>query len=907
MDKMNKKKLLFMSISILGMLLVLVGTSYAFFTYSREGQKSNQLVTGTFWVVFQEESGAISLKNAYPMKDEEGITLDSFNFSVENKGDITAKYQISILEDESNTLNRSSLRYELKKQGEEGAISNLNDLVIKDNVTLDEGQKDTYELRIWLDEATGNEAMGKTWKGKVQVIAEESKAYAFEDYIAPTIKLNGERVMNVTKGEEFNDPGVESVSDNVDSLTKEQVTKRYEYFDGIKNQEATEVDTTKEGVYVIYYELLDSRGNKGVAARTVNVVQVNSKVPVVTLEGDEEVNLYVGESYTDEGASARDELGESLPVLVFGSYNTKSFGDYIIKYFAIDKDGNIGSNTRTIHVKVYEDPVGANRPELTDGLIPVYYDEDNQVWRKANKYGKWFSYGEQWWGNAVTLDQSIVRDVSGKNNNAIYDQGPISDGNTITTDGINDFIDLGLENVDFGQTFSTIVRFKVESFPTSGGGYIIGNAEAAGIYIVVLPSKNIFYGIYNGTDYVQKASTSTIEANKWYEMTMVFDGSSIKVYLDGVLFDSTTYEKSITMKVSPVSFYLGANPGPANGPSDQFSNITYSKAQIYKQVLTAQEVKDLYAGKELSDKSNLLAELNLKDPKLIHKVRSGNTITTNGMGDYIDLGLENVDFGNTFSTVIRFKVENFPNSGVGYIIGNAEGAGMSIFFLSSKKIQFAVHDGTNYNTKAFNKIFDTNKWYEIAMVFDGSSIKLYLDGVLFDSQTLANPSNMKVSTMPFNLGANPNSNGHDSYANITYSKAQIYKQVLTEQEIKDIYNGKELSDKNNLLVDLDFSVGDSIKNNTPLPMDAINTIWAWIPRYEYDYVNIANYAGGTKEQPGAIGIQFLNKISSSTGGNYMLHPAFTFGDKELKGLWFAKFAASSDKSCSPANNSVLNT
>ncbi len=426
---MNKKRVFLMSLLSLCVLLVFVGASYAFFIYYKEGQKNNQLTTGNFQVTFQEESGAIVLRNAYPMKDEEGIALDPYIFSVENKGNIAAKYQISIVEDESNTLNRSNLRYELKKQGEEGTISNLDDLVIKDNITLEGLQKDTYELRIWLDENTGNEAMGKTWKGKVQVVAEESKAYAFEDYIAPTIKLNGERVMTIEKGGNFEDPGVESVSDNVDSLSISQVTKRYEYFDGIKTQEATEVNTNNEGVYVIYYELLDSRGNKGVAARTVNVVQVNSNPPVVTLNGEQEVSIYAGDDYQDEGTQVVDELGETLPVLTFGSYNKESIGDYIIKYFAIDKDGNIGSNTRIIHVEAYEDITGANRPELAEGLIPVYYDKDNQVWKKANKYGKWYDYGEQMWANAVTVKEE------GKQTRSYYQQA--SSGTAIDMEDIN--------------------------------------------------------------------------------------------------------------------------------------------------------------------------------------------------------------------------------------------------------------------------------------------------------------------------------------------------------------------------------------------------------------------------------------------------------------------------------------
>ncbi len=892
-EKISTKKKITWYFSIMFSLLLLVGTSYAFFMYSKVGEKQNDLATGIFQVTFQEESGAIYLKNTYPMKDEEGQNLDSFNFSVENKGDIAAKYQISIVEDESNTLNRSSLKYELKKQGEEGTISNLNDLVIKDNVSLDGLQKDTYELRIWLDENTGNEAMGKTWKGKVQVVAEESKAYAFEDYIAPTIKLSGDKVMTVKKGEEFTDPGIESVSDNVDSLTKEQVTKRYEYFDGIKNQEATEVDTNREGVYIIYYELLDSRGNKGVAARTVNVVQVNSTPPVVTLNGEQEVNLYVGESYTDEGASATDELGTELPVLTFGSYNTKSFGDYIIKYFAIDKNGNIGSNTRTIHVTIYEDPVGANRPELTDGLIPVYYDEDNQVWRKANRYGKWYSYGEQWWGNAVTLDQSIVRDVSGKNNHATYDQGVQSNGDTITLDGVNDYIDLGLENVEFGKTFSAVVRFKIESMPSSELGFIIGNAENAGMMIRFRTTdKKIVYYVHNGTGYQVKVSNNTLDIGTWYEMALVFNGNKTIVYVNGEVFDTITYTSTFDMLKSPQPIAIGANPNNTTVHSE-FMNITYSKAEIYKQVLTEQQVKDMYAGKELSDKSKLVVQLNIDDFK--ETKRPKDYITTDGINDGIDLGLENVDFGQTITMITRFRIEQFPEdiNKVAFILGNAESAGFMIRLRQDKKIAYYVYDGTQYQYKLSDKTLEAGVWYELAFVFNGNSAIIYIDGEKFDSINYASTFNMKVSPESIFLGSNPSKGfSCNEFANISYSKAQVYKQVLTEQQVKDIYNGNELSDKTNLLVDLDFGVGEAIENDTALPMESINTMWTWIPRYEYDYVNIANYAGGTQEEPGAIGVNFLNNTSQSNGGNYMLHPAFKFGNEELKGFWSGKFELS---------------
>ena len=55
----KKKKMFFMSLISLLTLTVVIGTSYAFFTYSREGQKKNQMTTGTFQIVFKDESNEV--------------------------------------------------------------------------------------------------------------------------------------------------------------------------------------------------------------------------------------------------------------------------------------------------------------------------------------------------------------------------------------------------------------------------------------------------------------------------------------------------------------------------------------------------------------------------------------------------------------------------------------------------------------------------------------------------------------------------------------------------------------------------------------------------------------------------------------------------------------------------------
>ena len=58
----------------------------------------------------------------------------------------------------------------------------------------------------------------------------------------------------------------------------------------------------------------------------------------------------------------------------------------------------------TLTEDLEEDPTGANRPVLAEGMIPITYDGTN--WVKADQYGaynEWYDYGNQKWANAVMV------------------------------------------------------------------------------------------------------------------------------------------------------------------------------------------------------------------------------------------------------------------------------------------------------------------------------------------------------------------------------------------------------------------------------------------------------------------------------------------------------------------------
>ena len=107
---LKKKTLIVAVVSCLLASIALLGTTYAIYVVNLKGDKTQQVSSGTLNVEFQNNSSAISLTNAYPMTDEDGLKNEGIQFSVANTGTLPAKYRITLVEDSNNTLTNNSQR-----------------------------------------------------------------------------------------------------------------------------------------------------------------------------------------------------------------------------------------------------------------------------------------------------------------------------------------------------------------------------------------------------------------------------------------------------------------------------------------------------------------------------------------------------------------------------------------------------------------------------------------------------------------------------------------------------------------------------------------------------------------------------------------------------------------------------
>ena len=116
-----------------------------------------------------------------------------------------------------------------------------------------------------------------------------------------------------------------------------------------------------------------------------------------------------------------------------------------------------------------------------------------------------------------------------------------------------------------------------------------------------------------------------------------------------------------------------------------------------------------------------------------------------------------------------------------------------------------------------------------------------------------------------------------SYTKHNWANAVLLN--LSDASVKTKY----FDDNMNLKSDI---IGTSIANTDILQM------YTWIPRYKYQLWN----ANNGSSNPQMINITFESKEQAKSyganNGEYLTHPAFTFGTTELNGIWVGKFETS---------------
>ena len=177
MEKNDSKEILFSILGIFILVILVIGISFAAFSFSQTGEKTNTITTGTISMTYSEPENGINLVNALPITDKQGKVLSGtnnvFDFTVDTtingSGSTTINYAITAVKGDA-TVDDSAIKLYLTNMDNSAdseilaptKISELDVTTGSENYqapsgefilstgTLTSSASHSYRLRMWV-------------------------------------------------------------------------------------------------------------------------------------------------------------------------------------------------------------------------------------------------------------------------------------------------------------------------------------------------------------------------------------------------------------------------------------------------------------------------------------------------------------------------------------------------------------------------------------------------------------------------------------------------------------------------------------------------------------------------------------------------------------------------------------
>ena len=254
----NKKKKLKLYYGLLVTVICIIGVSFAWFRLYLSQTENNTIASRTcFNTTLTEDTSKITLSDAFPISDEDGLKQTPFTFTIKNNCNSYVKVYITIdstyrESTDTSYLKDSYMKVNISPKGTttgKSAILGSQTLTDLENnrkgyiivsTGLKANEEKSYDLRIWMDSAvTTEQGLNKNWSGKIVVVsnaAEEPAPAPNGWYEAGSGTLLASLRDNNTLKTPLTAPGSE-----VSAHTKDDV-----------ESQSTSVNTTEQAYYITY-------------------------------------------------------------------------------------------------------------------------------------------------------------------------------------------------------------------------------------------------------------------------------------------------------------------------------------------------------------------------------------------------------------------------------------------------------------------------------------------------------------------------------------------------------------------------------------------------------------------------------------------------------------------------------
>lgn len=330
----------------------------------------------------------------------------------------------------------------------------------------------------------------------------------------------------------------------------------------------------------------------------------------------------------------------------------------------------------------------------------------------------------------------------------------------------------------------------------------------------------------NGTSWSLNSvvAIGAITANNWYHVvfTISSSGNVARVYINGNSVGTSTLGTTITTYNSNpmyVGSYNSSGSEPFTGKVDD--------ARFYNRVLAAAEIKQQYESYDSqlnlnSSPTNTVSGGNINQGLVGYWPFSGNAkdaTPQSGNGTLVNTPVLAADRFNrsnsaysftaaslqeitvpdsaalsptaavTLSLWFKGTVQNtsYGNNSVAGIVNKDVGGATAQnppygFQVSNGKLTFVVNNSSNVQAGVNAGGLIDNTWYHGVGTFDGTNLRIYLNGSLVQSST---QTNLDDTTGLLRIGSQKN--GFGRYFNGTIDEVRVYNRALNLSEVQALY------------------------------------------------------------------------------------------------------------------------
>ena len=169
---------------------------------------------------------------------------------------------------------------------------------------------------------------------------------------------------------------------------------------------------------------------------------------------------------------------------------------------------------------------------------------------------------------------------------------PASSPQALMFNGSSNYVNV-TDNTNLAMTSAISVESWIFPSVIFGGASIVNRrttGNVGGFSLELAPSNTIgFYVYISGSWYVATSPANSVNLNQWSHVVGTYDGSTIKIYINGVLQASTSISGTINNPTTP-NVWIGRNIAST---SVYYTGVIDS-TRIYSRALTASEILSNY-------------------------------------------------------------------------------------------------------------------------------------------------------------------------------------------------------------------------------------------------------------------------------------------------------------------------